>query len=83
MEMDKVKQAFDTKAGDATAEKNVHKTRYVGALKENKKKLSGIELGISLGFSKEYTKSIIEELLLENKIVLEPASDDNFIPNNG
>ncbi|WP_237144565.1 hypothetical protein [Pontibacter pamirensis] len=59
-----------TKINDPIAEKNVHKERYLGALKHNNGKLDEDELGQSLGFSKEYTDEIIEELLSDGKITV-------------
>lgn len=50
------------------AENNVHKERYLGALKENDDKMDEEELGQSIGFSKGYTDKIIGELESDGKI---------------
>ncbi|GAB3539429.1 hypothetical protein GCM10027443_36010 [Pontibacter brevis] len=56
------------KAVDAKAEDIVHKERFLEALSHNHANLDEEELGLSIGFSKEYTYKIIEELMREGKI---------------
>ena len=41
---------------------------YLNALKTNNGQLDEISLGVTLGFSEEKTKQIINQLLVENKI---------------
>ncbi|WP_347158741.1 hypothetical protein [Pontibacter chitinilyticus] len=68
------------KTDDLKNERNVHKERFLGALKENNNRLDQEELGKSLGFSKEYTDKIIEALLLEGKIISQPAGVCRYKP---
>lgn len=57
-----------TKKQTPEAENNVHKERYLGALKQNDDKLDEEELGQSIGFSKDYTGKIIGDLESDGKI---------------
>lgn len=44
------------------------KEKYLEALKKNEGKIDEIELGESLGFSKEHTDKILESLLSDERI---------------
>ncbi|RDV14264.1 hypothetical protein DXT99_15800 [Pontibacter diazotrophicus] len=61
-------------------ENNVHKERYLGALKQNNGKLDEEELGQSIGFSKEYTDKIIDELLSDGRIKSQTAGTCRYKP---
>lgn len=69
-----------TKVNDPIVENNVHKERYLGALNQNNGKLDEEELGQSIGFSKEYTDKIIEELLSDGKIKFHAAGACQYKP---
>jgi len=61
------------KAEDIVTESNFHKDRYLDALKHNSDELDEEKLGQKLGFSKEYTNKIIEELLADGNITRHTA----------
>ncbi|PTX14386.1 hypothetical protein C8N40_11151 [Pontibacter mucosus] len=54
------------------------KEKYLEALRQNKGKEDEIELGKSLGFSKEYTDKIIQELMAEERITYHAGQTCNY-----
>lgn len=55
------------KIEDAVAENNVHKDRYLNAKEHNSDDLNEEQLGVRLGFSKEYTQKIIKDIKVDDK----------------
>lgn len=54
------------------------KEKYLEALRQNKGKEDEIDLGKSLGFSKEYTDKIIQELMAEERITYHAGLTCNY-----
>ncbi|SFF92681.1 hypothetical protein [Pontibacter chinhatensis] len=54
------------------------KEKYLEALRQNKGKEDEIDLGKSLGFSKEYTDKIIQELMAEERITYYAGPTCNY-----
>lgn len=54
------------------------KEKYLEALRQNKGKEDEIDLGKSLGFSKEYTDKIIQELMAEERITYYAGQTCNY-----
>lgn len=72
MKQMKEKAKLIKKAEDIRAKNNVHKERYLKALQHSKGDLDEEQLGQSMGFSKEYSCKIVEELTAEGKVGAKP-----------
>ncbi|WP_242918633.1 hypothetical protein [Pontibacter liquoris] len=80
MKQTRDKVLYSDKANDPKAESQVHKDRFLGALKQNSEGLNKDELGQKIGFSKSYTGKIIQELVSEGKITPDDASPCGYKP---